>query len=135
MIRGTVWCPICPSKTIWGKCLFFAQLRSSRSSETVGRRGPKTSPIVSLIIRGTYGAQSSNLILQKNLPWTPPPPLNNHFNNNHRNQDSLNRCEFTKIIIIRTSMHNILRYNMMNRAHFAYIMQIDGITHNKFRIP
>ena len=32
-------------------------------------------------------------------------------------------------------MHNILRYNMMNRAHFAYIMQIDGITYNKFRIP
>ena len=33
---------------------------------------PGTSPKVSPIIRGTCGAQSSKLIFQKNLPWTPP---------------------------------------------------------------
>ena len=52
---------------------------AGRSSETVGRRGPRTSPKVSPIIRGTRGAQSSNLILQKNLPSTPPPPPLNAF--------------------------------------------------------
>ena len=25
VVRGTVWCPICPSRTIWGKLLFYAQ--------------------------------------------------------------------------------------------------------------
>ena len=64
--------PFAPSRTIWGNDYFTPNFWAGRSSETVGRRGPRTSPIASLIIRGTCGAQSSNLILQKKLPWTPP---------------------------------------------------------------
>ena len=75
VVRGTVWCPICPSRTIWGKWLFYAQFVGGawlRDGRARGRWGPRTSSKVFPIIRGTCGAQSSNLILQKNLPWTPP---------------------------------------------------------------
>ena len=76
MMRGTVWCPICPSRTIWGNDYLTPNFWAGRGSETVGRRGPGTSPKVSPIIRGTCSAQlSSKLILPKMLPWTPPPPL------------------------------------------------------------
>ena len=67
---GAPFAPLGPSG---GNDYFTPNFWAGRSSETVGRRGPITSPIVSLIIRGTCGAQSSNLIIQKNLPWTPPP--------------------------------------------------------------
>ena len=52
---------------------FTPNFWAGRSAETVGRRGPRALPKVSPIIRGTCGTQSSNLILQKKLPWTPPP--------------------------------------------------------------
>ena len=53
-----------------GNDYFTPNFWAGRGSEMVGRRGPRISPKVSRIIRGTYGAQSSNLELQKNLPWT-----------------------------------------------------------------
>ena len=65
---GAPFAPLGPSG---GNDYFTPNFWAGRSSETVGRRGPRTSPKVSPIIRGTCGAQSSNLILQKNLPWTP----------------------------------------------------------------
>ena len=68
---GAPFAPLGPSG---GNDYFTPDFWAGRSSETVGRQGPRISPKVSPIIRGTYGAQSSNLILQKNLPWTPPPP-------------------------------------------------------------
>ena len=39
-------------------------------------RSPGTSPKVSLMTEGTCGAYSTKLILPKNLPWTPPPLMN-----------------------------------------------------------
>ena len=67
---GAPYAPLGPSG---GNDYFTPNFWAGRGSETVGRRGPRTSPKVSpIIIRGTCGAQSSNLILQKNLPWTPP---------------------------------------------------------------
>ena len=71
-MRGTVWCPFAPLGPSGGNDYFTPNFWAGRSSETVGRRGPRASPKVSPIIRGTCGAQSSNLILPKNLPWTPP---------------------------------------------------------------
>ena len=68
---GAPFAPLGPSG---GNDYFTPIFWAGRSSETVRHRGPRTSPKVSPIIRGTCGAQSSNLILQKNLPWTPPPP-------------------------------------------------------------
>ena len=68
---GAPFAPLGPSG---GNDYFAPSFWAGRSSETVGRRGPRTSPKVSPITRGTCGVQSSNLILQKNLPWTPPPP-------------------------------------------------------------
>ena len=53
-----------------GNYYFTPNFWAGRGSEMVGRRGPRISPKVSRIIRGTCGAQSSNLELQKNLPWT-----------------------------------------------------------------
>ena len=53
-----------------GNDYFTPNFWAGRGSEMVGRRGPRISPKVSRIIRGTCGAQSSNLELQKNLPWT-----------------------------------------------------------------
>ena len=55
-----------------GNDYFTPNFWAGRGSETVGRRGPRISPKVSRTIRGTCGAQSSNLELQKNLPWIPP---------------------------------------------------------------
>lgn len=63
---GAPFAPLGPSG---GNDYFTPNFWAGRGSETVGRRGPRTSPKVSPIIRGTCGAQSSNLILQKNLPW------------------------------------------------------------------
>ena len=66
---GPPFAPLGPSG---GNDYFTPNFWAGRSSETVGRRGPRTSPIVSLIIRGTCGAQSSNLNLQK-ICLGPPP--------------------------------------------------------------
>ena len=66
---GAPYAPLGPSG---GNDYFTPNFWAGRGSETVGRRGPRTSPKVSPIIRGTCGTQSSNMILQKNLPWTPP---------------------------------------------------------------
>ena len=78
---GAPYAPLGPS----GENDYFTpNFWAGRGSETVGRRGPRTSPKVSPIIRGTYGApnirgtygapnlgtygaQSSNLIILKNL--------------------------------------------------------------------
>ena len=68
---GALFAPLGPSG---GNDYLTPDFWAGCSSETVGRRGSRTSPKVSTIVRGTCGAQSSNLILQKNLPWTPPPP-------------------------------------------------------------
>ena len=67
---GAPFAPLGPSG---GNYYFTPNFWAGCSSKTVGRRGPRTSPKVSPIIKGTCGAQFSNLILQKNLPWTPPP--------------------------------------------------------------
>ena len=66
---GAPFAPLGPSG---GNDYFTPNFWAGRGWETVGRRGPRTWPKVSPITRGTCGAQSSNLILQKNLPWTPP---------------------------------------------------------------
>ena len=66
---GAPFAPLGPSG---GNDYFTPNFWAGRGSETVGRRGPGTSPKVSPIIRGTCSAQSSKLILPKMLPWTPP---------------------------------------------------------------
>ena len=43
--------------------------------EVIGRRSPGTSPKVSLMTKGTCGAQSTKLILPKNVPWKLDPRL------------------------------------------------------------
>ena len=65
---GAPYAPLGPSG---GNYYFTPNFWAGRGSETVGRRGPRTSLKVTPIIRGTCGAQSSNLIFQKNVPWTP----------------------------------------------------------------
>ena len=57
-----------------GNDYFTPNFWAGRSSEAVRRRGPRTSAKVSFSIRGTCGAQSSNLILHKKVALDPPPP-------------------------------------------------------------
>ena len=78
---GAPFAPLGPSG---GNDYFTPNFWVGRGSETVGRRGPGTSPKVSPIIRGTCGAQSLKLILPKILPWTPPPPLKPATSRAHR---------------------------------------------------
>ena len=71
MMRRTVWCPFAPLGPSGGNYYFTPNFWVGRGSETVGRRGPGSSLKVSPIVRCTCCAQSSKLILQKKLTWTP----------------------------------------------------------------
>ena len=79
-----------------------------RGSETVGRRGPRISPKVSRIIRGTCGAQSSNLELQK-ICLGPPPPLNS--NKDYGNISIVNYIitDVINVPIINGSINDIIK--------------------------
>ena len=68
---GAPFAPLGPSG---GNDYFTPNFWAGRGSETFGRWGPGISPKVSRIIRGTCGAQSSNLELQKICLGPPPPP-------------------------------------------------------------
>ena len=76
----------------------------------VGRRGPRTSPKVSPIIRGTCGAQSSNLILQKNLPWTPPWPA------------KVKRGWYNSVIALNTRQSQIIKHSCHSALMLDHII-------------
>ena len=54
-----------------GNDYFTPNFWAGRSSEAVRRRGPRTSAKVSFSIRGTCGAQSSNLIFHNKFALDP----------------------------------------------------------------